>query len=404
MDQQLADAERLLRDVARLGWALLRRFSTTYAPADVISAVTGLSREEFEHLRSLHYLKRAEVEAFVCRSVPAFLRAMPMASELAIREDRSYPRGRTDWMRTATARMRQGGDASLFISHSPQRTRDTQAARLFAFLLNDIATAATRALDSHVPEAARAKIGALRTEALGHLAALQSRGVKRPPSAKPSDFFRLRRTNRSEVVQALALLERRSSLFGENGEERLREIMAEGLFAPENQDDLFEAWTLLQFVELHLNTGWTLESARIVGGMRKSRPHFTLRRGTESVEIYYQMVPACLAGSSAYKDLFADYDLDVSLRRPDITAHVRAETYDGPLIIEVKRSRDRTYIADAAYKVLGYLGDYAAHFEISCPKALLVVMGGIEPPLHYRSDCDVWIVPEARFRELQLPY
>lgn len=202
----------------------------------------------------------------------------------------------------------------------------------------------------------------------------------------------------------MALYELRHALLQTESEAELRAIIAHAMFAPASLDDLFEAWTLLRFVELHFQSGWQLESARLVGVKAKNRPQFLLKRGNETSEIFYQIVPGNLVASSAYKVLFSDYDLDVSVRRPDIVANIATSGFNGPLIVEVKRSTDRSYIADAAYKVLGYVSDYEKSFGAAKPKAVLVVAGGIEAPEFFRPNSDIWIVPEARFRTLRLPY
>ncbi len=401
---QESDTKRLLRDISGLGWTLLRRFSAVYEPEDVIAALTGLARDDFEQLRRLHYLRSSRVLDFVFRTCPTFLRSMPQATELAVREDRSYPRGMVDWIRTLSLRTRSGGDESLFVSRSPQRSRNTPAARLFAWLLNDIAQSCVSALDGIAPEVARAALLELGGASRRHLAALAARGILPPASARASDFAGLRRSTRAEIRQALDLLHARKALFASGGEQRLLEIMSSGMFAPENLDDLYECWTLLQLVELHLRAGWVITSARLVGGSRRRFPSFELNRSGDTVHLFYQMVPPILSGSSYYKDLFEDYDLDVSLRRPDIVAHVSTKTYSGPMIVEVKRTSDRTYIADSAYKVLGYLADYRSHFGEGRPKSILVVYDGIIAPEIYSASAEIWIVTGSKLKTLQLPY
>jgi hypothetical protein len=187
--------------------------------------------------------------------------------------------------------------------------------------------------------------------------------------------------------------------------ERLRSLLNCCLFVPVDLDDLFEAWVLLQLVELHFRDGWRLHSARLVGFASQVRPQFHLKRGqNEDVEIFYQVVPPNIAQASVYKDIFGDYNIDVSLRRPDIIARISTERFSGALIFEVKRSKNRTYIADAVYKALGYLSDYRAHFRSGKPHLVLVVAGGVEAPPKYREDSEIWIVTESRFREFKLPY
>lgn len=280
---QEADRERLLSGLSKLGWSLFRRFSTSYVPSDVLASICGLSRDEFDRLRAVYDLTRDDVHEFVTASCPAFLQAMPISAQLSVREDRGFPRGQLDWVKTAALQNSRGRDRSLFVSRSPERSRDTPAARMFAYLLNDIAKLAERTLHANMPLAAHARMSALRQQSFNHSRTLAQRGTVTPSSAKISDFLHLRRSARPEISQALDLMIRRGDLWGGDGEAHLRSIMMGGMFAPENLDDLYEAWVLLQIVERHIDSGWEISDARLIGGSRRSLPHFALRRDAERV-------------------------------------------------------------------------------------------------------------------------
>lgn len=96
-----------------------------------------------------------------------------------------------------------------------------------------------------------------------------------------------------------------------------------------------------------------------------------VQQGNDAVKIYYQKPTFVLKNSA--RAIFDDYELGVNLRRPDILIHF--ETRNKLLLIEVKRSSDKRYIADGAYKVLGYLADFEKNFsdKQQKPKAVLVV-------------------------------
>jgi hypothetical protein len=72
-----------------------------------------------------------------------------------------------------------------------------------------------------------------------------------------------------------------------------------------------------------------------------------------------------MAKSSVYKEIFSEYDLTASIRRPDITALLSGTENNQTIIIEVKRTSDKGYITDSVYKTLGY-------YQIS--RALLALM------------------------------
>lgn len=109
--------------------------------------------------------------------------------------------------------------------------------------------------------------------------------------------------------------------------------------------------------------------------------------------------------SSAYKSIFSEYDLDASMRRPDVT--VRVTWPDGQaqrFIVEVKRTRDQRYILDSVYKTLGYLSDFKDTIGPNSPFALLVVWDGIARTKAPDPSVPVRIVTAAELPALALPY
>lgn len=398
------ELEALLTDVARYGWAVMRNLAVRHSADVLVSAIRGLPRSEFQHLRAVHYLMSQSVETFLGQTVPSFLRSMPQSTNLALREDRGLPRGRIDWIRTTASRTRRGLDKSLFVSRVPQRSRNTLAARLFCHLLSDMAGDADQVLSRTIPKVVRDRIGGVRIAARAFLGSLAAKGVEFHSTARADEFNRLRRIGDVSIDAAIALLLFRRRLLSPHGEDELSELLRSTLLVPEDVDTLFEVWALFQILKRHVDTGWSIAESRIIGLGSQNYPQFKLTRSDERVSIYFQHTPPELSAVSCYKDLFAEYDLDVSVRRPDIVILVEATDFTGPLLVEVKRSSNRAYIADGAYKVLGYISDFKDAFPDNKPKAVLVVYSGTAGLEHYPSDSDVWIVPKSRLPSLTLPY
>ena len=80
---------------------------------------------------------------------------------------------------------------------------------------------------------------------------------------------------------------------------------------------------------------------------------------------------------SKNKDIFEYYDPNVSLRRPDIILKISKGNKKFYRLIEVKRTKDRNYIVDSVYKVLGYLNDFEWCFKkTNNPQGVLVIWDG----------------------------
>lgn len=189
-------------------------------------------------------------------------------------------------------------------------------------------------------------------------------------------------------------------------ENLLRNLLRQKQLAPEDMDDLFEVWTLLVLVEIHLREGWELREALLIGGdASPKRPKFTLEKDGARVELFYQTIPAEMGKSSAYKSIFSEYDLDASMRRPDVTVRVSWPTGQiQRLIVEVKRTRDHRYILDSVYKTLGYLADFKDTIGPDSPLAMLVVWDGISRTKAATGAVPVQIVTAAELPDLSLPY
>jgi hypothetical protein len=164
-------------------------------------------------------------------------------------------------------------------------------------------------------------------------------------------------------------------MFVRHEQVALRNCLARNILRPLNRDTLFEIVVLFSTIEAIENTGWEQEEIRLIGYGRGALA--TFRRGTQFLRLYYQGIPERMARNSLYASLLRKHGIGISLRRPDIlleTAGV-SSTYR---LIEVKRSADRQYLADAIYKVFGYLKDYDAEFGLSPnPQGILVVWEGV---------------------------
>lgn len=397
-----AEFDVVIEGISSLGWSVLKSFSTQYTSTEVLAAFSALSEEEFNHLRSLHFLRLDVTGVFLNVHVPKFLQAVPLASHSTIEESRRPPRGRIDWPRTISSRNRQGGDRTIFVTTPPLKTSDSQPARLVAFLLSQFVEMSDRVLGASVPEAARKDIEGRRRIAQRNLAALTSRGVTRPTKFSQRELDRLRKARRRDILAAVDLFDLWTQIVVGTNEGLIAEVLGQALLAPGNHDDLFEVWALLTLVHRYLDAGWNITQARLIGGLHAAKlPRFVLELDGRIVEIYYQTIPDEMAKVSRYKAIFQDYDLRSAVRRPDLTVVSNGVGNTSRYIVEVKRTKDQTYIADSVYKTLGYLSDFGAVLTENKPRAVLLVWSGI-----VRADTktkhEVEIVTAAEFVTMPL--
>jgi hypothetical protein len=400
------DLELVQDGISRLGWLVLKRFSAVYRPSDVLAAFSCLPKREFETLRRLTFLASDEAIVFIMEHVPAFLHVIPSSTQHMVEDRSGPPRGKVDWMRTYIRRTQAGNDPTRFVTKSIDRTADTMAARLFAFLLSMIVEMAERLDKTSIPEVTRLKLAEQIESGRRYLSLLKGRGVRLGGRITPRDLGPLRKSRRADVLAAIRLYDLYVNVVELANENLLRSLLQKKQHAPEDMDDLFEIWTLLTLVNLHLNEGWELEEAFLIGGdSSPKRPRFKLIKDDLVAEIFYQTVPREMGVSSVYKAVFAEYDLDASMRRPDATIQITSSAGEiQRILVEVKRTRDQRYILDSVYKTLGYISDFKSTIGPNTPLALMVVWDGIKRLSTSTGNSPVVIVNAAELTTLSLPY
>lgn len=398
--------EQVLDGVSRLGWLVLKRFSAAYRPSDILAAFACLPKRDFETLRRLNFALSDEMTRFLSVHMPHFVRTTPSTTQHMIEDRSGPPRGRIDWLRTYARRTQSGSDPTRFVTRAIERSSDTGAARLFIFLLGRIAENGEWLDKRQIPEVARTQLLNGADIARRNAAALRGRGVRAVDRLSPREVGPLRKSRRPDVLAAVRLYDLYVNVVERANENLLRSLLRERQLAPEDFDDLFEVWTLLVLVEIHLQEGWKLREAILIGGdTSPKRPKFTLEKDGMTVELFYQTIPPEMGKASAYKSIFSEYDLDASMRRPDVTVRVTWPTGQVQrVIVEVKRTRDQQYILDSVYKTLGYLSDFKDTVGPNSPLAILVVWDGITRTKTANPALPIQILTASELPGMSLPY
>jgi len=398
--------EQVLDGVSRLGWLVLKRFSAVYRPSDILAAFACLPKRDFETLRRLNFAMSDETASFLEEHVPHFVRMTPSTTQHMVEDRAGPPRGRIDWLRTYARRTQAGSDPTRFVTRAIERTSDTTAARLVSFMLDRIVTNGEWLEKRQIPDVARMHLLKNIDIATRNAAALRGRGVRPSNRLSAREIGPLRKSRRPDILAAVRLYDLYVNVVELANENLLRNLLRERQLAPEDLDDLFEVWTLLVLVEIHLRDGWELREALLIGGdASPKRPKFTLEKDGATAELFYQTIPMEMGKASAYKSIFSEYDLDASIRRPDVTVRVTWPTGQVQrLIVEVKRSRDQRYILDSVYKTLGYISDFKDTIGPDSPLALLVVWDGITRIAKSSVPVPIQIVTASELPGLSLPY
>jgi hypothetical protein len=135
---------------------------------------------------------------------------------------------------------------------------------------------------------------------------------------------------------------------------------------------------MFAIVESLVRSGWRVANVRLIGISGGAAPTFILIRENCEVRVAYQAVPKSFLQTSRYKEILDAYDIDGSVRRPDILLSVPAQNGAVHLLVEAKLTENRDYIVESIYKVLGYVGDFQDSLaNTPNPKGVLVVWAGV---------------------------
>lgn len=346
--------------------------------------LTGLLDEDIDLLKTVHFLLSPEVNIFI-EELPKLLRNLSHSTHKELIESRGIIRGKIDWNLTFKERYSQGfNDPSLFICQPSTKMYNLPENQLLKFMLWKI---------RHITE----KINLQITEELiinktwenwkeiiisRYLTVkkfsknIYFQHINLPRSIKPKTVQKAYKNRNQSYDKVARCYELYENLFITKNQETLRELIEKQTMEPLNDDKLFEVYVLIKILALLDNSQGQLEL-----GLLKPGQNYTARYMSNELEIYifYQKIPLRFMDCSQNKEIFEFYDLNVSLRRPDIMLKFQSGDKKFYRLIEVKRTNDRDYIVDSVYKVLGYMNDFENCLKpTSNPKGILVIWDGAD--------------------------
>jgi len=358
------------RQIAEYSSGMLWRFvqpnaSESEAEETVLN-LTGLKRRDLELLSSIRFLLSDFVDMLINEIAPKIINRISKESVNEYITDRNKVCGRLDWQRTVKARATAGSDPSLFVYTRRAQVFDLPENRLFLSLLQQINDKARRFASEEYKNLTwytEERQGQKWVEKVALTAYRTSRLLKNPYISKISSLHEISDKiieitcrNRQAHYRLLADVGREYVLSSKHPLSYLKKVLDNNILEPLNRDTLYEIAVLFNTMQTFISEGWTEKCTGLIGGSNKTVS--ILEKGCHQVRVYTQKLPDEMKKYSAYGDIMAGYGLSEKLRRPDIILEFINNERKHFLIIEVKRSKRRSYLADGSYKLLGYLMDF----------------------------------------------
>lgn len=357
-------------------------------PEAVFLKVAQLSSGDLRRLSHMHFLLSDEARELITVIAPAILKRLSKTSVQEFKTNRNVVQGRVHWGRTYAVRSVMGGDPSLFVTAKKSSEFDLPENRLLLYMLHQVVVIARSVikeswdeekfdLDENQDQKWGTQIRGLVAQCLkllrnpyvsriDQLPHLTEQIVEQTAKVRGERYSRLAHVARTYIQsnkEPLTFLQQRQKIL-----------------EPLSKDTLFEIAVLFTVIQTATEAGWIEKSGGLIGG----NSHWISKMEKDEcvLKVYYQTLPARLAERGRYKPLMSKHGLSDRDRRPDLVLEWVAQGKIKYYIIEVKRSVRRSYLAEGAYKVLGYLKDYEGVQEDGTElKGVLVGWGGIHDVL-----------------------
>jgi len=405
------ERRRILQELGRRLWLFVRRHARTYREAEqVICRLTPLTDADLRHLRSVHFLLSDATHQAITNSVPRILRRLSKSTSAQLVTTRGAVRGRIDWWETYRERLSHGyDDRSIHRFRESFRLYDLPENRLVKHLVMTV-EALCAEIGVSAPAAgefidpSRVRRWTTEVENIRFLCGRYLKNVYMHQigfvSRVTGNMLYAARTARNpayrEVAAAYDLL---LNLVLTEDPHALRKALDEMVLAPLDDAVLCELLVLFSTMDALEGAGWTDKRLRLIGRSRhRAMARYESSETGAAIDLWYQSLPPNWGLRSRYTDLFAHYDLLTQTRLPDIILEVSRGASVARLLVEVKLSENRGYIADSAYKVLGYLNDFRdAYGAQAAPLAILAVWDGVKRKPGYFLNDEIIIATHTNY-------
>lgn len=326
-------------------------------PVKAAVALLNLPESDLRRVLAIHIMLAHPIRELVA-ALPRGIRRPLTASARPRVAGRTVTSG-IDWAATARQRATSSPTGDVWVTRPAARIFDTPENRVLAWVLQRLEERA--AIAAPVPhEASGAWWNEIQMMMTAVHRARQTAWLNHIPTSWPGDeaYFSLEadRTGfyRIRVAEAARYLR---PLLTQPSADDIVEALSQRYFEPRQDWKLFEVAVLLRIAK-ELNAVGRKTNSTSLFHATKGRPFAVYNIGSaRQVRVWYQTWPPASAPSELI-DAINHYELPPSITRPDIVVEVVSEgRSERALLLELKASSSRSYLASGFSQLLGYLRD-----------------------------------------------
>jgi hypothetical protein len=315
-----------------------------------------LSDQDILSLARVQFMISPEVGTMLS-DLPRLLRRL--ATTTLLEEERSPERvqGPIQWPATFAARLTTG-QPHLYVTAPARRAYQTPENELLAFTLNQIMSVGAR-----IGWSESSGLGATISGRVGQAQRWHSHRALSTidpvrPSSRSLSRIRLGRNSRryGSVIEAFDLWQR---LLGRLDINSIRDLIENRALVTADEPTLFEILCTFRVLDTLTGLGWSGDRLRVFRGGLTQR----LRRGTETLTVWYQEVPPALSAGSRYTQIQADHHFpSLGSLLPDMVLRRVNGSEQTWLLIEDKLGEKRTVGSSARAALLDLLAYRTAFY------------------------------------------
>ena len=338
-----------------------------------------ITDNELNTLKIIHFLLSEEMKNFL-NVIPSLLRNLSHSTNNESEVQYGKVKGYINWNKTIKARLSKGNNPSLFVCNNPNKHYNLEENQLLKFILTEILNL-IRNLDLDIDKNTSSlkvtdgwysEIENINLRVKNYLKNIKLANI--PVNEKiTSKYLRKTQNNRNKkYIYLYKVYMLYFKLFKDFDWGIFKNLVEKQILEPLEDDKLFELFVFFSILD-QLGDSYN-NSPLLKNGMIPVC--YDMDKNTY-IYVHYQNSKVFNPDLSNYKNIFQNYDINVSMRIPDIVLEFNKNGEKHLRIIEVKKTQDKQYIVDSIYKVLGYLQDFNKEKYADNPKAIIVVWDGI---------------------------
>ncbi|PID23761.1 hypothetical protein [Sporosarcina sp. P7] len=385
--------EEILKSTSDRLWRFIQQHASLVDKNNLLENITGLNEHQIRTLSSTHLLLSDEVTKLVDIIAPSILRRISKSSRISTSIERGRIKGKVNWNRTVLKQTTEM-DPSIFVCVNRSSIFDLIENKVLLFCLRYIYQIGQGVIGTELPPdestsedyLAEHKKWIKKVEYIlfkcrkllknpllkniTELHGINSQQIERTRKARGVDYKSL-----ADIAELISMQRNQPLDF-------LYHAFSKQILVPMSRDTLYEVAVAFKVIDFYTECGWIEERISLIG--EKEKILSVLKKGNAKLNIFYQHIPSHFAEHSKYKELMKETKLSIHHRRPDIILEwINGQGEKRYTIVEVKRSKNRGYLADGIYKILGYIKDFEISLQNSADSVGLLVgweIKGLQAP------------------------